>query len=217
MIYLSAIPLDTRSRTAQRLLGNPYEMHCAIMRAFPTPHGDRPLFRTEEGGAGARVLVQHLQEVDWSRAFGDEMLAGPPGQKPVPLQPQPGQSLRFLLRANPTKRLPHPDGAAGGKTGPRVDLRTEAEQSAWLERKAEAGGFRLVHLRVVDQGALYAWKRAGGRPGPGRGGGGRLTHRSVEYSGVLTVVDAGALLETVRTGIGSGKGLGFGLLSLGPA
>ena len=40
---------------------------------------------------------------------------------------------------------------------------------------------------------------------------------SVQFDGLLRVTDPDRLRETVRKGIGSGKGLGFGLLSLAPA
>jgi len=39
---------------------------------------------------------------------------------------------------------------------------------------------------------------------------------SVQFDGVMKVNDPNRLLETVQTGIGSGKGLGCGLLSLAP-
>jgi len=38
----------------------------------------------------------------------------------------------------------------------------------------------------------------------------------VRFDGTLEVTEPEIFLETVRQGIGSGKGLGFGLLSLAP-
>ena len=43
-----------------------------------------------------------------------------------------------------------------------------------------------------------------------------LRFASVQFDGVLQVRDPARLLEALRVGIGSGKGLGFGLLSLAP-
>jgi CRISPR system Cascade subunit CasE len=40
---------------------------------------------------------------------------------------------------------------------------------------------------------------------------------SVQFDGVLRVTDAQKLTETIARGVGSGKGFGFGLLSLAPA
>jgi CRISPR system Cascade subunit CasE len=39
---------------------------------------------------------------------------------------------------------------------------------------------------------------------------------SVRFEGVLRVVDPERMAATLQTGIGSGKGLGFGLLSIAP-
>ena len=54
-----------------------------------------------------------------------------------------------------------------------------------------------------------------------RGGGprdaDRLEFLAVRFDGLLTVADPDALYGTVRQGIGSGKGFGFGLFSLAPA
>ena len=41
-----------------------------------------------------------------------------------------------------------------------------------------------------------------------------MTHQAVRFEGVLQVVDPVAFQQTLRCGIGSAKGFGFGLLSL---
>jgi CRISPR system Cascade subunit CasE len=43
-----------------------------------------------------------------------------------------------------------------------------------------------------------------------------LQYVSVLFDGVLQVIDPAQMLEALRKGIGSGKGMGFGLLSLAP-
>jgi CRISPR-associated protein Cas6/Cse3/CasE subtype I-E len=45
----------------------------------------------------------------------------------------------------------------------------------------------------------------------------RMCFLAVPFEGLLKVKNPNRLLESVRSGIGSGKGLGFGLLSLAPA
>ena len=44
----------------------------------------------------------------------------------------------------------------------------------------------------------------------------RLQFYAVQFDGVLQVTDADLLVRAVQAGIGSGKGFGFGLLSLAP-
>jgi CRISPR system Cascade subunit CasE len=46
--------------------------------------------------------------------------------------------------------------------------------------------------------------------------GNRIRIFSVLYDGVLTVTDADAFANVLRTGIGHGKTLGLGLLSVAP-
>jgi CRISPR system Cascade subunit CasE len=111
--------------------------------------------------------------------------------------------LAFRLRANPTVKRT----VAGRKK--RLGLYREDEQIKWLERKAESGGFRLISVRTSHH------ENVGGRIH--REG---ITHNlrllSVQFDGLLQATDPDRLWEAVRQGIGSGKGLGFGLLSLAP-
>lgn len=42
----------------------------------------------------------------------------------------------------------------------------------------------------------------------------KVTHLGVQFDGLLQVVDPARLLETIRDGVGSAKGFGYGLLSV---
>ena len=115
---------------------------------------------------------------------------------------------RFSLLANPTRKLrvDNPNGTRK-KNGQRVPLRKREELVAWLQRKAETGGFHFdAHsLRTVPRGREYLHK-------PGATG----LHTVVEFQGVLEVVDPAAFRITIQRGIGSAKAFGFGLLVLAP-
>ena len=110
--------------------------------------------------------------------------------------------LAFRLRANPTVKRKFPSG-----DHKRVGIYDEQKQIEWLKRKGEQGGFRLLSIRTSNQDMV------GGTIGRDR-----TTHKlnllAVQFDGLLQVTDPDRLRETVRQGIGSGKGLGFGLLSL---
>jgi CRISPR system Cascade subunit CasE len=82
-----------------------------------------------------------------------------------------------------------------------------AAQEAWLARRLEQGA-KLGACRIVDEGPLQFEKRSEGAA---------IQVRSALFEGVLAVLDPGALLETIRQGVGPAKAFGFGLLSLGPA
>lgn len=215
-MFLSKLVLDPRSGDVRRDLRDPYELHRTLMRAFPTASAGGPgrvLFRIEPIRDGSPVvLVQSEKEPTWGRL--PERYADPgDGPKELPLDAlTAGRILRFRLRANPTKRLTAnsvgPDGKPVGEkwAGKRVGLYTEDEQLRWLARHAESGGFRVRGVRVVPEDRAFGHK-----------GGATLTLLAVRFEGVLEVTNAATFCAAVTTGLGPGKGLGFGLLSLAPA
>src|SRR5262249_52889455 len=137
---------------------------------------------------------------DWSSLQAvNGYLLGPPTTKPFDPAFAAGQRLCFRLRANPTVK----------RDGRRRPLLEEGEQRAWFDRKGAAAGFRVVRAEVTPEGASC------GRQ-PAQGGTLTLPHHAVRFDGLLAVTDPGRLRQALRTGIGSAKGFGFGLLSLAP-
>ncbi|MHB1416586.1 MAG: type I-E CRISPR-associated protein Cas6/Cse3/CasE, partial [Chloroflexota bacterium] len=133
-MYLSCLQIDTGEATGRRWLANPYRVHQRLAMAFPAG-GERVLFRIEDGREPPRIIVQAPGPADWAAAFArHRVLLAPPLQKEVKPQLQPGQRLRFLLRANPTKRLsvPAEDGEPPDRPGRRLGLLRESEQREWL-------------------------------------------------------------------------------------
>lgn len=173
------------------------------------------------------VTVQSVLEPDWDYAFKNapELLCG--FKPPQPFTPTyaVGRQLRFRLRANATQRLRgqsvHPKGgqvknwyspADAGKEpkdrkGRRIGVYGEEKQRAWLDRHAARNGFRVTHTSRCDaDGLARSWKCDD-----------RITLASVRFEGTLEVTDAAEFRKAVIAGIGPGKGLGFGLLSLVPS
>jgi CRISPR system Cascade subunit CasE len=240
-MYLSLLLVDTgtnpdRPRPGRRWLQNPYHVHQRLCMAFPSAgrrERDREflarydpgefgeharvergadagfLYRLESVSTGrAMLLVQSAVAPDFGYAFGNvEFLACPPETKQLTLEPHAGQRLRFRLRANPTVK----------REGKRRAWRQEDEQRAWLARKGQAGGFEVASLEVIPEGFRRGWQPIA--PEDRKSDDGRtreLKLFSVLFEGELVVTDPTALLATVEKGVGSGKGLGFGLLSLAP-
>ncbi len=211
-MYLSRLILNPRIRRVQRELANPYQMHRTLMRSFPDDlqAGDeRVLFRVEvdERSGVPAVLLQSTLAPDWDWLKDDGArgyLLRPPETKPFELKLNAGQALAFRLRANPTVKRKFPNG-----DHKRVGLYREEEQIKWLQRKGQAGGFRLLSARVGNQSQVRSSIH---RDGEGKTH--KLTLLAVQFDGLLQVTDPDGLLAAVRQGVGSGKGLGFGLLSL---
>jgi len=212
-MYISQLILNPRSRRVQRELAEPYQLHRSLMRAFPDdlpPATERILFRVDEHprlGVPA-LLVQSLTLPDWTWLGEDAGARGyllpvdvpNPGVKPLELHLAVGQVLAFRLRANPTVK----------RDGKRRGLVQEEDQRAWLERKAADGGFRVLSARITREGAVRGKVRRGDEKH-------NLLLLAVRFDGLLQVADPERLVATVRRGVGSGKGFGFGLLSLAPA
>lgn len=216
-MYLSRLILNLRSRRVQQEVANPYEMHRSVMRAFSETlaEEERVLFRLEahpRDGALA-LLVQSFLQPDWSwltdpgaRGY---LLALPdnPAVKQFDLPLVQDQVLAFRLRANPTAKRVVNEERTPEKKPRRVGLCREDEQLAWLQRKAQDAGFEVLAARTSQQYTIGGTIHRGAD-----------THRlrlvGVQFDGMLRVTDPERLREAVGRGIGSGKGLGFGLLSL---
>lgn len=209
-MYLSRLILDPWSRQVTSEMGDPYQMHRTLMRAFPSTGGGgrgRVLFRVDldRPAETATVLVQSDDRPDWSFLLGRHYLMrvrDNPAQKPYRPSVRAGQRLRFLVRANPTVRRV----LEAGKPGKRIGLTRENDQVEWFIRKGSAGGFAPQGFRAIARG-----KRLSRRQGTVN------THVCVDFEGVLVVTDAEKFLDTLRAGIGAAKAYGFGLLSIAPA
>ena len=215
-MYLSRLILNPRSRRVQSEVANPYQMHRSLMRSFPdnlSPDDERVLFRLDNHPRTGilTLLVQSWNPPDWTwlnapGALGYLLSVSEcnPDTKRFGVQFWPGQLLAFRLRANPTvKRSFDNDGHK------RVGIYGEEGQTEWLRRKGTQSGFSLLSVRISDEGIVNGHvDRQEKRHA--------LHLLAVQFDGVLRVDDASRFSETVRQGIGSGKGLGFGLLSLAP-
>jgi CRISPR system Cascade subunit CasE len=213
-MYLSRLILNPHNRRVQKEIAAPYEMHRSLMRAFPDDldeGAERVLFRLDaHPRTGALILlVQSLNLPDWSwlaepGARGYLLPVNDPNPAVKPFDPNlaPGQVLAFRLRANPTVKRQF-----NGQGHKRVGLYREEEQVEWLQRKGEQGGFRVLSARTTGQNVTGGTIRRD-----------EATHKLhllvVQFDGTLQVTDPERLRDTVRQGVGSGKGLGFGLLSL---
>jgi len=213
-MYLSRLILNPRTRRVQKEVAQPYQMHRSLMKAFPDnlrPGDERVLFRLEtHPRTGAlTLLVQSLTLPDWSwlaepdaRGYLLPVSEPNPAVKSFDLNLAPDQVLAFRLRANPTVKRRFDE-----ETHKRVGLYREEEQIEWLKRKGEQGGFRVLSARTSGNDIIRGRIRRNDQ-----------THKvnllAVQFDGLLQVTDPDRLRETVRQGIGSGKGLGFGLLSL---
>ncbi len=222
-MFLHRIHLDPRCREARRDLADPYQLHATLCRAFSPPDQKCPegeiLWRLEPetGSDGCpRVLVQSRTIPDWDGIGVKGWLAT--ADSPIDLKSRlkldaltAGQRFRVRLRANPCVT----------RNGKRLGLLQLVEQEQWIKRKGLLHGFVLpefpafnlsedgearIDIQVSQDRMLSGLQHHGNK----------IRIFSVLYDGVMTVTDASAFVKVLQMGIGHGKALGLGLLSVAP-
>jgi len=206
-MYLSQLFLDPRSRNVIKDLNDPYQLHRTVMSGYPQvlPAGERVLFRLEISNHPPRIelLVESHTLPDWEHLAATGYILAPAAIKTFLPEFQANQVFNFRLVANPTKRL-HGNEE---EVGPRVGLFREEDQFAWLARKGGEHGFQVLEARAAHFYQPDGWKEEKGKTH-------RIRQFAVRFDGRLRVTEPEAFASAVAGGIGSGKSLGFGLLSL---
>lgn len=197
-MYLSKCVLNT-SRPI-----NTYQLHREIWKLFPDRPDDKRdyLFRVENLGQKApqQILLQSLSKP--VAGHGTLKLMTQP--KNVALQIRSGQMLRFMIRANPTKRIKE-ENKTGNQGRVRVPIIDEEEMSVWLRRQLK-GAADIHELMINGQNIMYFRKDTDT---------GKIV--AITYSGLLEVKDEKTLLSIIEKGIGPAKSFGCGMLSVAPA
>ena len=196
-----------------RGLHDAYAWHQLVWKAFPGKDGETRNFltRLDDKPKGTQLLIVSPTEPtrpDWLNE-NDEWET-----KAIPSGFFQARRYRFQLRANPTvKRVVRDAAGNRKKNGRREAITGEEELLSWLQRKGEAGGFRLPEGTPVE--VLSDLSSFAKRPKSGQSMSG--THGATDFSGILEVTDpANFLTQTFAKGIGSAKAFGFGLLVLAP-
>jgi len=223
VMLLHRIHLNPRCREARRDLSDPYQMHSTLCRAFAIPDHNCPegefLWRLEpETGLDSlpRILVQSRSQPDWARINLSDWLAMT--EPAIDLRDrlkldslQVGQHFRFRIRANPCVTRNHK----------RLGLLRLADQEAWVARKGELHGFTVPRLPLSGQTEppevrfdvrVSQEQMLRGKQHTGNG----IRVYSVLFDGLLTVTDPEKFRSALHTGIGHGKAMGLGLLSVAP-
>jgi len=206
-MYLSQLYFDLRGERARLELADPYEMHSSLVRAFVSDSGQVPprfIWRQEPFRLGQvpEVIIQSAWPPDFSElervpAYLCREHEYESRSKYVGLDKlvEEGASYRFRLVANPTV----------SREGARIGLVGELDQVAWLRRQGERHGFGVESAVVVTSDYIKSHKRKTGA---------LISLRRVHYEGILCVNDAECLRAALLAGIGPGKALGCGLLSI---
>ncbi len=224
-MFLHRIHLNLRNREARRDLADPYQLHATLCRAFCVPGQKCPegefmwRLEPEAGIAGSpRILVQSRSVADWTRIGVEGWLVEAEPEPAIAMYErlaldslEAGKRFRFRLRANPCVT----------RNGKRLGLLKPEEQEVWIKRKGERHGFTLPRLTEFNFSESTSERpdvrisheqMIGGRKHLGNS----LRIYSVLYEGRLAVADPESFKKALVSGIGHGKVMGLGLLSVAP-
>lgn len=205
-LHLTQILVSYEDAVRLLHLRDTYDWHQRVWQAFGGRDGQARdfLIRVDRQEEAFRVIILSRSapaRPDWcpTDCFGTKV---------IPDNFFAHARYRFSLLANPTKKIRSNQAGQRTKNGRRVPLTKREELVAWLQRKADAGGFslNLDSLRTIPRGREFFHK-----DGTSHG-----THTAVDFQGELTVSDPVQFRATVAAGIGSAKAFGFGLLVLAP-
>ena len=222
-MFLNRIHLNPRCKEVRRDLSDSYQLHSTLCRAFSMP--DRKcavgefLWRLEPeiNSAGyPRILVQSKTIPDWTGIGVQGWLAGADPAIDIKNRLKlesliAGQQFRFRIRANPCVT----------RNGKRLGLLRVEEQETWLERKGLMHGFSLPQIASFDFSEstqkridvrISQEQMCRGKQHSGNG----IRIFSALFDGMLTVTDSDKFRGVLQTGIGHGKVMGLGLLSVAP-
>jgi CRISPR system Cascade subunit CasE len=210
-MLLHKLHLDLHCKEVRRDISDPYEMHSTLCRAFTDSEKKCApgtfLWRLEPETSATGmpiILVQGKVLPVWSRILVPDWFAEKPWppidiKEKLRLNPEDlavGKRFRFRLRANPSVC----------RMGKRYGLYKADEQDEWLLQQGKLKGFSLETIHRSQELMLTGNRRAGGS----------MKVFSVLYEGVLRVTDPVTFIEAVSNGIGHGKTMGLGLLSIAP-
>lgn len=176
-MYISKVSLKT---------SDTYEQHQAIWSLFPnSPERKRDhLFRVEAEQKGQVLLLLQSSSAPISSESTKVIQS-----KALNVQLNNGDYYKFKLLANPTKCL-----SQGKKV---IEIKDEAEQVAWLQRKLNGANVTVTALEsklVNSKKSFYS--------------------RFICFEGVMQLTDAQQIYSALVMGIGRKKHAGAGLLSL---
>ncbi|MDD2215912.1 MAG: type I-E CRISPR-associated protein Cas6/Cse3/CasE [Eubacteriales bacterium] len=185
--------------------------------------------RVSEDAHRSMIIVQSHLEPDWEYCFHNarDFLAASPATKIYNPKFKPEMCLGFRILVNPSvKSASHkstdPKSGELSKQGKRISLtwdkdsNPEAAISEWFKTKTTKMGFTIdkMHLRRLNWVSgtkmiteLYSEKQTDMNYH-------RIRLRSALLEGKLCVKDVNNFNECLEKGIGSGKSMGFGLLSV---
>ncbi|MBE9571215.1 MAG: type I-E CRISPR-associated protein Cas6/Cse3/CasE [Proteobacteria bacterium] len=221
-MYFSRIILQEDAQNAPdfwRVFRDPYSLHQAIWQMF-ADHADRKrdfIYRLDQDGK--RPLIYTVSERKPDMGLGLWYIETKEYEPKIRTDMQ----LAFMLRVNPVRtkrdenRKQHRHDVVmeaktrlkqqGTKQNERNPLATLVQEEGcnWLMARAEKHGFVINPIKIRADGYQQHrfFKKKGSRS---------IQFSTLDFNGILTVIDPDLFIETLYKGIGSAKGFGCGMM-----
>lgn len=210
-MYLHRLVLNLRNKEARRDVADSYEMHSTLCRVFSSNSAKCPpgsfLWRLEpevSSDGSPMVLVQSATQADWDRIGVENWTSCEPKTlhgflEKMDISPSlltKDMSFRYRLRGNPSVC----------QAGKRIGLFASDSQEEWLNRQGLLRGFVPLSIQRSQEQMLVGRRRTGNP----------IKVYSVLFDGVLKVTEPLLFYDAVTRGMGHGKAMGLGLLSVFP-
>lgn len=222
-MYLSKVSLQRSIETAKVFLEldstGPYASHQLLWTLFTGEEARGFLFREELNSQG----LPEFYILSKTPAEGDKALFNVQTKTFLP-QICAGQRLSFKLRVNPTicitdkgksKRhdvimhAKHQAKEAKITDKDALNILTTQAAHRWIADEHRLAGWG-VSLDVLPEIERYTQHRSL------KGNKSKISFSSVDFQGVLTVIDPGLFLNQLQKGFGRSKALGCGLMLIRP-
>ncbi len=221
-MYFSRIILKKDAQNAPdfwSVFRDPYSLHQSVWRLF-ADHGDRKrdfIYRLDQ--EGKRPLIYTVSERKPDISLGlwhiETKEYGP--------KIRTDMQLAFMLRVNPVRTKRDENGkqhrhdvVMEAKTrlkeqstgqNERSPLATLAQEEGvnWLSARVEKHGFAInpIQIRADSYQQHRFFKRKGSRS---------IQFSTLDFNGILAVIDPELFIETLYKGIGPAKGFGCGMM-----
>ncbi|NLB00722.1 MAG: type I-E CRISPR-associated protein Cas6/Cse3/CasE [Methanomicrobiales archaeon] len=226
-MYLSRIrlrPDAAGKREFWQMMGSEYQAHHMVWDLFTDgPERERDFLYRMEESEGMPTIYAACEREPVNRG-GMWVIE----TKPYDPVLRTGQKLAFVLRANPV-RTKRDEKGKHHRHDVVMEAKTRLKQQnrprekwplepdivqqagfAWLATKGEANGFSVTEGDVRADG--YTQRRFRKRKGRHD-----ISLSTIDYTGILTVVDPDLFRTALFDGIGPAKGFGCGLMMVRPA
>ena len=209
-MYLSRVELDIGNRQKLHDLTHVGAYHNWVEASFPKEVESgvrtRKLWRLDHIGRKTYLLVvsEEKPNLDRFEKYGVSGTAESKDYSQFLSSIKTDKPYRFKVVLNPTHSVARESGGRG-KVYPHV---TADKQLEFLEKKADANGFRLIpgNYQITDRS--YQLLRKKGHPD---------VHISVvTFEGLLEVTNIELFLKAMTKGIGKEKAYGCGMLTIIP-